>query len=144
MWTCLFKISRLWFCGQAGGPWAWWWLSWRGWRRGWCLRRDRRGKPQWPPGGRGQRSSGIWGRSWTQKRSRGRVSGRGAFWWGGQLTSGTSWSLWGRLFRVWSGGASWRRWWRGPTFWRSSGQRVAFWGPSGQWTSLRFVLCGPF
>ena len=27
--------------GQAGCPWAWWWHAWRGWRRGWCLRRGR-------------------------------------------------------------------------------------------------------
>ena len=29
-------------CGErAGCPWAWWWHAWRGWRRGWCLRRGR-------------------------------------------------------------------------------------------------------
>ena len=29
----------------AGCPWAWWSLSWHGWRTGWCPQRDPPGKP---------------------------------------------------------------------------------------------------
>ena len=47
----LLKHVRHGYDGPAGCPLAWWWHAWRGWRRGWCPRRDRCGKPRWPPAG---------------------------------------------------------------------------------------------
>ena len=96
----LFMISLLWFFWRVACPLAWWLLSWRGWRRGWCPRRVKRGKPQQPPGERGQQMTGISSLPWTLGRSLLRVFGMGAFWWGVQLIFGIFWFLWERQFLV--------------------------------------------
>ena len=93
-------ISLLWFFWRVACPLAWWLLSWRGWRRGWCPRRVKRGKPQQPPGERGQQMTGISSLPWTLGRSLLRVSGMGAFWWGVQLIFGIFWFLWERQFLI--------------------------------------------
>ena len=130
--TITFRICLLWFSWRVEDLWSWWWLSWRGWRRGWCPRTMRRGKLQQLLGGQGQLSFGIWALAWTRERFLWRVFGRGAFWSKGQLTFGIFWFLWGQLFLVWICGASWHRWWLERSFWRSFEQRVAFLGPFGQ------------
>ena len=44
---------------RAGHPWAWWWLSWHGWRRGWYLQTDPPSTPLLLPAALAQRGSGT-------------------------------------------------------------------------------------
>ncbi len=64
--------------GPAGCLWAWWWLSRRGWRTGWCPQTDRPNKPRWTPAGPWQRSSGSAGPSWSPERFLAPDAGRAA------------------------------------------------------------------
>ena len=75
----------------AGCPLAWWSHAWRGWRKGWCPRRDRPSKPRWPPGEPWRRNSGISGQSWSPGRFHVLTSGMVVSWWGAQCSSGTFW-----------------------------------------------------
>ena len=70
------KHVHLGFGEPVGCLLAWWWHVWRGWRTGWCLRRDRQGRLRWLPGVPWQRSSGIEAQFWSLGRFHGPDAGR--------------------------------------------------------------------
>ena len=102
-WFCneqLLMLARRGSCVQAGCPWAWWWLAWRGWRTSSCLQTGQPGKLRWPPEGPSRQSSGSAGRSWSPERSHGPGAGRAACGSTARWISGSDGSHGERQFQV--------------------------------------------
>ena len=137
------RIFRLWSFLRVGGPWSWWSLSWRGWRRGWCPRRVRRGKLRRPLGGPERRRTGISGPVWTPGRFLWRVFGKEAFSTTSLWTSSIFWFLLRRRCLVWICGVSWHHQWLVRFFWRLL-MPIIFLELFVQWIFLLFILFLPF
>ena len=102
-----FSCVRLGRDEPTGCPSAWWSRAWRGWRRDWCPRRRRRGRPRKPPGGPWRRRTGTSTRSCSPGRSHGPDVGREPCGGGVPSTSGNAGSHGGRRYPDGNGGASW-------------------------------------
>ena len=130
------------FSWPVGCPLAWWWLSWRGWRTSWCLRRVRPSKLRWLPGGPWQLSSGISDQSWSPGRFLWPISGRGVFWSEARCSFGIFWFLSGRQFLACICGVSWLHRWLVRSYGRPWWQ-VVFVEPFLQWIYGRSALYEP-
>ena len=131
------------FFAQVGCPWAWWWLSSRGWQPSWCPQRGRRRTLPWLLGAQGWRFLGNGGRSWIQWRSHGPIVGTGVF---GSTTpwiSGIVGSLGEQRFQGGNGVVSWHHRWPERIFSR-------LWWPTAfvvlfhQWIFGQFALFEPW
>lgn len=115
MESAMLRLSRHGFGAPIGCLWAWWLLSWRGWRTDWCLRRDPPNRLRWLPGGHRWRQTGNADPSWNPARFLSPNVGRAVCGWAIRWTFGTSWSHEGRQYRDGTCAASWLLRWTAPT-----------------------------
>ena len=140
---CAFRHVHHGFFVPIECPLAWWWLSWRGWRRGWCLRRLRPSKLRKLLGEPWQRMIGIEDRFWSLERFHGPIFGMEVFWEGAQLTSGIFWFHEGQQFLVGICVASWLHRWLVQIF-LQPWWLIVFVGLCHQLTYVQFAWFLPF